>query len=61
MNAFFVDNHYRFLNEEMGYNVYTQLMTPRQASMVIDNAVVPPLTPTTAATPWSYILNEADY
>jgi prepilin-type N-terminal cleavage/methylation domain-containing protein len=62
--AFFVDNHYRFLNEEMGYHVYTQLMTPRNASMNINTAGLTPLTANSSDTPpgpWPYILDESDY
>ncbi len=62
VNVIFVDNHHRFINEEIEYYVYTQLMTPRQASMNIDAATPMPTTPTTATPlPWQYILNEVDY
>jgi hypothetical protein len=49
----FCDNHYRFLNEEIDYHVYTQLMTPKQIAVKIDAAG-------TTAVAWPYILNEAD-
>jgi prepilin-type processing-associated H-X9-DG protein len=65
-NVIFVDNHHRFLNEEVGYHVYTQLMTPRHSHVAL-TSTVPPVTPgsansgTTPPGPWVYILNESDY
>ncbi len=58
VNAYFCDNHYRFITEEIDYHVYTQLMTPRQGTMAIDLSGT---TPTTANPRWDYILGEADY
>ncbi len=60
VNAFFVDNHYRFLNEEMEYRTYTQLMTPRQNNLVLNVSGNTPLNPP-AGQVWNYILNEQDY
>ena len=60
VNAFFCDNHYRFLSEEMDYHVYTQLMTPRQSKMnVMYMSTL--VTPQTWSPSWGYLLNEADY
>ncbi|MGD9722147.1 MAG: DUF1559 domain-containing protein [Pirellulales bacterium] len=56
VNAYFCDNHYRFLSEEMSYHVYTQLMTPRQGLIKLNAMGVTPKNP-----PWNYLLNEADY
>ncbi len=61
VNAFFVDNHYRFLSEEMAYNVYTQLMTPRQNNMYINNTGNTPQNTGGNPMTWSYLLNEQDY
>ncbi|MEX2113600.1 MAG: DUF1559 domain-containing protein [Pirellulales bacterium] len=61
VNVIFIDNHHRFINEEIDYYVYTQLMTPRQANINIDALTPTPTTPTTATNPWQYILNESDY
>ena len=61
VNAYFCDNHFRFISEEIDYFVFTQLMTPRQAVMTI-NANATNNTPNTALPlPWNYILGEADY
>jgi hypothetical protein len=60
VNAFFVDNHYRFLNEEMEYRTYTQLMTPRQNNLVLNATGNTPLNPPSGQV-WNYILNEQDY
>jgi prepilin-type N-terminal cleavage/methylation domain-containing protein/prepilin-type processing-associated H-X9-DG protein len=65
-NVIFVDNHHRFLNEEVGYHVYTQLMTPRHSQVAL-TSTNPPVTPGSANSmtsppgPWVYILNESDY
>jgi prepilin-type N-terminal cleavage/methylation domain-containing protein/prepilin-type processing-associated H-X9-DG protein len=50
VNVMFCDNHYRFIAEDIRYDVYTQLMTPRQKG--VDQYV--------KAT-WLYLINEADY
>jgi prepilin-type N-terminal cleavage/methylation domain-containing protein/prepilin-type processing-associated H-X9-DG protein len=36
VNAAFCDGHMRFLNDELAYTVYTQLMTPFQNGVVVD-------------------------
>jgi prepilin-type N-terminal cleavage/methylation domain-containing protein/prepilin-type processing-associated H-X9-DG protein len=56
VNAVFCDGHMRFIAEDIGYNVYTQLMTPNQNNVTLS---LTPTTPKTAG--WIYILNEADY
>jgi hypothetical protein len=60
VNAYFCDNHYRFLSEEMGYHVYTQLMTPKQSKLRINLAGNTPTNPPSGQI-WNYILSEADY
>ncbi|HEX3727860.1 MAG TPA: H-X9-DG-CTERM domain-containing protein, partial [Pirellulales bacterium] len=73
VNAVFCDGHLSFVNEEIPYHVYTQLMTPFQKQAVVDYSTPgPPATgPIRASaaasasskviTPWIYTLNEADY
>ncbi len=58
VQAIFCDSHLRFLNEEMAYHVYTQLMTPKQASVTLNAAGT--ATPGNTAG-WNYVLSEADY
>jgi len=55
VNAYFCDNHFRFISEEIEYRVFTQLMTPRQGVMTISGGTTP------NAAGWNYILGEADY
>lgn len=58
VNAAFCDGHMYYLNDEIEYHVYTQLMTPNQKAV----NVTPTSTATTAqAANWIYVLNEADY
>ena len=59
VNAFFCDGHGRFIAEDIGYNVYTQLMTPNQKGVAITSLASG--SPTLAQSSWSYLLNEADY
>jgi prepilin-type N-terminal cleavage/methylation domain-containing protein/prepilin-type processing-associated H-X9-DG protein len=54
VNVMFCDNHYRFIAEDIRYDVYTQLMTPRQKG--VNQYIKPP-----AAGAWNYLINEADY
>lgn len=73
VNAAFCDGHMRFLNDEIAYSVYTQLMTPFHKGVVIDysGSVAPGneiRSNATAGTgvigtikPWTYILSEADF
>lgn len=73
VNAAFCDGHMRFLNDELAYTVYTQLMTPFQKGVVIDyvGSVAPGNELRANATsgsgvigtvkPWPYILSEADF
>ena len=61
VNVLFCDNHHRFINEEIAYNVYTQLMTPKQIAVKLNAAgTSTPGTPASGPA-WNYILNEADY
>ena len=59
VNAFFCDGHGRFIAEDIGYNVYTQLMTPNQKAVAITSAIAG--SPTLAGSSWTYLLNETDY
>jgi prepilin-type processing-associated H-X9-DG protein len=66
VNAFFCDGHGRFIAEDIGYNVYTQLMTPNQKAVVIAYPMGPPSPATLTSSlispgPWTYLLNETDY
>lgn len=74
VNAAFCDGHMRFLNDELDYRVYTQLMTPFQKAVIVDynmssvaagNEVRATATSggglTSVVKPWIYILNEADF
>jgi prepilin-type N-terminal cleavage/methylation domain-containing protein len=60
VNAYFCDNHYRFLSEEMGYHVYTQLMTPKQSKLRLNLSGSTPTSPPSGQI-WNYILSETDY
>jgi hypothetical protein len=61
VNAFFCGGNARFIAEDIGYNVYTQLMTANQNGVILQQAsgTTPALTPLTAG--WFYTLNEADF
>jgi prepilin-type N-terminal cleavage/methylation domain-containing protein/prepilin-type processing-associated H-X9-DG protein len=75
VNASFCDGHLQFINEEIQYNVYTQLMTPQQKQVAIDyDSLMTFATPvpaskmpggTTSNTsvpyPWIYVLSDTDY
>lgn len=76
VNAAFCDGHMRFLNDELDYRVYTQLMTPFQNGVVVDWAPnVDTGTQVRAnkvgvmtsggflnvGMPWTYTLSEADF
>jgi prepilin-type N-terminal cleavage/methylation domain-containing protein/prepilin-type processing-associated H-X9-DG protein len=60
VNVMFCDNHYRFIAEDIQYNVFTQLMTPRQNAVVLSLPSVSPAV-TTKTNLWNYLINEADY
>jgi prepilin-type processing-associated H-X9-DG protein len=55
VNVAFCDGHMRFIAEDIGYHVYTQLMTPNQ------NGVKLSATTTPKTQNWTYVVNEADY
>jgi len=57
VNMGFCDGHVRFVSEEIAYNVYTQLMSPKGRLVHLD-ASSPPTTAQKAG--WNYVLNEAD-
>lgn len=57
VNTYFCDNHYRFISEDIPYHVYTQLMTSKNASVRGNPASGYP----SMGTPWTYLLNEAEY
>jgi len=59
VNVMFCDNHYRFISEDIQYHVYTQLMTPRQTTTIVNTAAAPNNTAKIAG--WTYLINEADY
>lgn len=64
VNAIFCDGHLRFLTDETNYKVYTQLMTPRGKVVKVDTSGVAANAAagsSAVTTPWTYILNEADY
>ncbi len=67
VNSMFVGGNMRYLNDEIAYNVYTQLMTPNQNNVILKQAsgataaVTPRSTSGTYSTPWTYTLNEADF
>jgi prepilin-type N-terminal cleavage/methylation domain-containing protein/prepilin-type processing-associated H-X9-DG protein len=56
VNVIFCDNHYRFISEDIQYNVYTQLMTPRQSAVIANSSGQ-----TAKTLGWLYLINEADY
>jgi len=56
VNAFFCDNHYRFISEDIDYKVYTQLMTPNGKDAIVG---LPDKKARDAG--WKYELNESDY
>lgn len=58
VNAAFCGGNMRFIAEDIGYNVYTQLMTPNQFAVGLQSGVNP-ATPKSSG--WVYLLNEADY
>lgn len=58
VNVMFCDGHNRFISEDIQYNVYTQLMTPRQNAIQITAAGA---TPSTVMPPWNYLISETDY
>jgi prepilin-type processing-associated H-X9-DG protein len=75
VNAVFCDGHLQFLSDQIGYHVYSQLMTPEHARVVVDKdasgnpiransgnakAVATPGVKKVPV-PWSYPLNAADY
>ena len=63
VNTIFCDGHLRFIAEDIGYHVFTQLMTPRNKLAIVDasrnNASSTSATGVTV--PWVYTLNEADF
>jgi prepilin-type processing-associated H-X9-DG protein len=58
VNAMFCDAHLRFISEDIDYRVYTHLMTPNGAAVVIDSGPTPH---TAREAAWTYELNENDY
>ncbi len=61
VNAFFCGGNARFIAEDIGYHVYTQLMTSNQNGvMLTQSPVTTPLT-TTATAKWNYTLNESEF
>ncbi len=63
VNTFFCGGNARFLAEDIGYNVYTQLMTSNQNGVMLTvppAAVTTPLT-TTATMHWNYTLDESQF
>ena len=56
----FCDGHYQFVIDQIPYNVYTQLMTPNQRAVALDNTKTP-VTAQTSSPKWIYTLNEADF
>jgi prepilin-type N-terminal cleavage/methylation domain-containing protein/prepilin-type processing-associated H-X9-DG protein len=56
VNVMFCDNHYRFIAEDIQYHVYTQLMTPRQSSVIVTSSGQ-----NAKNALWTYLINEADY
>ncbi len=61
VNTFFCGGNARFIAEDIGYNVYTQLMTANQNGVILQQAsgTTPAVTPYSAG--WNYTLNEADF
>ncbi len=59
VNTVFCDGHMRFISEEIAYNVYSELMTPKGKAALVPNGASG--TQTTKAAGWNYFLNEADY
>jgi prepilin-type processing-associated H-X9-DG protein len=58
VNSIFCDGHFRFISEDIDYRVYTQLMTPNGAAVVIDSG---PAHRTAREAGWRYELNDNDY
>ncbi len=75
VNAVFCDGHLQFVHEEIGYHVYSQLMTPQHNRVIVDRdpsgnpiranhgSATSPSTPGVkkVPVPWVYRLNAADY
>ncbi len=69
VNAMFCGGNARFLADDIDYRVYTQLMTPNGADVVVDiTAAGDPVTASApsgasqrVATPWQYRLKENDF
>ena len=59
VNTIFCDAHLRFISEDIPYNVYTQLMSPRGKAVVVSYASG--VATTAAMAGWNYTLNETDY
>jgi prepilin-type processing-associated H-X9-DG protein len=59
VNSAFCDGHMYYLNDEIEYHVYTQLMTPNQKA--VNTAPLTGTPVTTVDAGWIYILNEAEY